>query len=360
MVNCYTEWGELKEVIVGDCLNFNINILDPTFQYVYYDNLVTQKVKKSKQYKIDKTRFKQRVEDLNNLHDTLEKLNIKVRRPIPLSDPILIKTPWWNAICTAPDSPRDTVACIGNNIIESPPSIRGRYFENTHFRDIFQEYFRKGANWISAPKPSLEEHTVELEKHWYEVNKFHDIIEIPNEYEIVFDAANILKFGKDIIFNVGTKNHELGAIWLQRILGNEFRVNKVRLCDSHIDAVIAPLCPGKMLYNPKANEKRNIKENLPKWLQKWDMIPMQDENLDFCMDKEELYLASEEGMFINCLSINEKQLIIQDNAYKTIKILEKNGFEPIPIPFRQGRLFSGGIHCCTVDVDRNENMEDYR
>ncbi len=59
------------------------------------------------------------------------------------------------------------------------------------------------------------------------------------------------------------------------------------------------------------------------------------------------------------LTVKEKRIIIQDNAYNNIKKLEKLGFEPIPIRFSQGRLFSGGIHCCTVDVRRNETMESY-
>lgn len=360
-VNVYTEWAPLEEVVVGDCLNFNVDFDDTIFQFVYHDNLQSQRFKRSKQYKIDRLRFEQRAQDLNNLQTTLEGLGVVVKRPEPLRDAKVFNTPWWKSICTAPDSPRDTFACIGNNIIETPATQKGRYFETTHFKHLFQEYFRGGANWISAPKPFLMDDTVELEDHWDKVpyDKFHTLDEIPEQYDISFDAANFLKFGKDIIFNVGTKNHELGADWLQRTLGDEFRVHKVRLCDSHVDAVIAPLCPGKLLYNPKVNDKRNIKACLPEFLRSWDFIPMGDENIDFCLDDGEIHLASAEGMFINCLSVNEKQVLIQDNAHVTIKTLEQHGFEPIPIPFRQGRLFSGGIHCCTVDVRRNETLEDY-
>jgi len=361
LVSVFTEWGKLEEVIVGDCLNFNVDLEDPTFEFVYYESLKTQKIRKTKQYQIDKKRLEQRSKDLNSLAKTLENLGVIVRRPNPLKTAIGIRTPWFIGICMAPDSPRDTVACIGNNIIETPPIIRGRYFENTHYRDIFMEYFKNGARWISAPKPSLTKESIELENNWISINpkKFHEMEEIESQYEIAFDAANFLKIGKDILFNVGCKNHELGARWLQQILGSEFNVHLTRLCDSHIDGAIALLAPGKILYNPALNAKRNIRDQLPEKMKKWDMIPTEEERLDFCWDEEEIMLASQEGMFMNVLSINETTIMIQDTAINTIKSLKKHGFEVIPIEFNQGRLFSGGLHCCTIDVRRDDCLETF-
>jgi glycine amidinotransferase len=359
-VSVYTEWGPLKEVIVGDCLNFNCNLLDPTFQLVYYEKLATKSFRETEQYRVDKKRFKERVEDLNNLQKVLEELGVTVRRPKPLEKAIPFKTPWFKAICTAPDSVRDIAMCLGDKIIETPPTIRGRYFETHLLHDIFYDYFRQGAKWITSPRPTLDLNRIDVkgEKYWKSIDHYHDMDQM-KDFEINFDAANLLKFGRDIIFNVGSKNHELGAYWLESILGDEFRVHRVRVCDSHIDAVIAPIAPGKMLYNPVGDHKKTLLKQLPDPLKKWDIYPMQEENLDFCLDEGELELATVEGMFINILSVNEKQIVIQDNAYNNIKMLEKLGFEPIPVRFNQGRLFSGGLHCCTIDVRRDEEKEDY-
>ena len=363
-VNVYTEWAPLQEVIVGDCLNFNIDLLDPTFEFVYYENLKSQKHRKTKQYKIDRKRLEQRAADLNRLQKVLEEFGVIVRRPKSLDKAISIKTPHFNAICMAPDSPRDTVACVGQTIIETPPIVRGRYFENMHYREIFLDYFKKGATWVSAPNPMLTKETIDmidLNETWIDVpaDKFHGMKFINPKYEIAFDAANFVKLGTDILFNIGSQNHELGCHWLQSILGNDFDVWPIRLCDSHIDGAIALLAPGKILYNPALDKKRKILEQLPKQMKKWDMIPTEEEDLSFCLDDEEIALASEEGMFMNVLSINQDTVLVQDTAVNTIKSLERHKFEVVPIEFNQGRLFSGGLHCCTVDVRREEDQERY-
>jgi glycine amidinotransferase len=57
--------------------------------------------------------------------------------------------------------------------------------------------------------------------------------------------------------------------------------------------------------------------------------------------------------------LNEKRILIRDNAILTIKALEKAGFTPIPVQLRHSELFGGGIHCSTVDVYRKEDMENY-
>jgi glycine amidinotransferase len=361
-VNVYTEWGPLKEVLLGDCLHASFNLADPTFELVYYENLKSQKYRKTEEYRVDKTRYHQRIEDLKNLHKLLEELGVKVRRPDPLQRAVPFKTPWFKGICQAPDNPRDTMFCIADMIIETPPTVRGRYFETHHWHKILNEYFRGGAKWITAPRPSLTDESIDYEgeKNWKETVDYNKIYEIEPRFEIAFDAANIIKFGKDILFNIGCKNHELGAFWLERILYDYgIRLHRIRACDSHIDAVLAPIAPGAMLYNPVGDKKKNILEQLPAPLKKWDVIPMQEEDLSFCIHDNELILASQEGMFINILSINEKQMVIQDTATNNIKNLEKHGFEPIPITFNQGVIFSGGIHCCTVDIYRDEKCEDY-
>lgn len=358
MVNVFTEWGVLKEAVVGSCLNWSADLSDPTFEMVHYDNLKTQKYRKTSKYQLDKFRYEERTRDLDNFAEVLQNCGVKVHRPLPLKKPTVIKTPWWNGICTAPDNPRDVAICLGDTIVETPPTIRGRYFESMHYRDIFLSLFKQGANWVKAPNPTLEEYTIDPDKNWKRYTETYGLENIEPQFQISFDAANIIKFGKDIIFNIGSKNHELGYYWFKRIFP-EFNIHPVRLCDSHIDAIIAPLCPGVLLYNPQSDKKRSVIPQLPKALQKWKILAMEDESTDCCKSSEEVFLASDEGMHINCLSIGDKSIIIQNTAVKTICMLDKEGFNPIPVPFSQGRLFSGGIHCCSLDLVRDEGMETY-
>lgn len=354
-VKVYTEWGRLKEVVVGNCLNFSVNLNDSTFQMVYYDSLKSQEFQSTDMYTHDIKRLKDRTEDLDNLAKVLESHGVHVYRPSALTEATHIKTPNWGGITTAPDQPRDTFMCVGDTIIETPPTVRGRYFESTHYHELFHNYFRSGARWINAPRPKLTEESIDWYglEHWAETDKFHTLDEIPRVFDIAFDAANCLKLGRDILFNVGNMNAELGVVWLKKMLP-DFNVIPVRITDDHLDGAIMPLRPGTFLYNPKHNEIRDIRSRLPHPYNTWEMIPTEDEDLGSDYTEDEIRIASEQCMALNVLSIDEKKLLIPDDAVNTIASLRRHGFEPIPIPFRHSRLFSGGIHCATTDIRRDD------
>lgn len=39
--------------------------------------------------------------------------------------------------------------------------------------------------------------------------------------------------------------------------------------------------------------------------------------------------------------------------------LSSYGFEIVPVPFRAVGPFGGGLHCATVDIEREGTLEDY-
>jgi glycine amidinotransferase len=353
MVKVFTEWEPLHEVIVGDCLNFKADFEDLTFQMVHYANLKNQNFMASPMYANDKLRLKERGEDLENLASVLMKHGVLVRRPEPLNAAHRIVTADWEAIMTAPDQPRDTFMCIGDTIIETPPIIRGRYYESAHYHKIFKDYVIDGAKWIAAPRSSLTMDSLDIPSltNWKSYHPCDYPGDIPTRFEMAFDAANCLKMGEDILMNIGSRNAELGYYWMQRQLP-EFNIVPVYLTDDHLDGVIMPLKPGVFLYNPKMYSEQELRDKLPRPYKMWDLIPTQDEDLGEDYTSEEIMIASEQCMALNVLSLNEKKLLIPKDAKKTIDLLTKKGFEPIPIRFRHTRLFSGGIHCCTTDVRR--------
>lgn len=51
--------------------------------------------------------------------------------------------------------PRDILIVVGNEIIEAPMAWRARFFEYRAYRPLIKEYFRKGAKWTTAPKPTM-------------------------------------------------------------------------------------------------------------------------------------------------------------------------------------------------------------
>jgi glycine amidinotransferase len=356
-VHVYTEWGQLEEVIFGNSLNFNLKDIDFTFRFLY-ENKDGRFREKTQVYELSEQYVMERQEDLDNLQRILEDFGVVVQRPQQLREITKFRTPTFEAYMTACDSVRDPFFLIGDEIIETPPTNRKRYFENFLVRDIFMDYFRSGAKWTVAPRTTLAEEHLDF-SFWQDTvyDPLNALDNIEEKYEIAFDAANCLKFGRDIVMNVGTKNHELGAMWLQRHLGDQFRVHPVRLCDSHIDGNFLPLAPGKLLVNPRRmHEKYDL---LPEPLKKWDMIMLEDRDLKFDYPSTHLQIASTAGMVVNALSIDEKHVLIRDNAPLTRKALERAGFEPIPIQLRHCEIFAGGIHCATVDVRRKEDLEEY-
>jgi len=222
------------------------------------------------------------------------------------------------------------------------------------------DYYRKGARWSSAPRPMLLDKSFDYSYLKREKAMFPDIdiraVEnTPEDYEIIFDAAQCLKFGKDIVMNVSTQNHVLGAEWLQRHLGEQYRIHQVRLTDNHIDGMIMPLRPGVLLINPmNMHDKKHL---LPKPLQGWDTLVMPEEEKGNYPVGEVLLASS--SISVNVLPIDEKRIIVYEDMPKLIKTLERKGFTPIPIKFRHARIFGGGIHCATLDTIRDGKLEDY-
>ena len=183
---------------------------------------------------------------------------------------------------------------------------------------------------------------------------------IKNSYdnmEIMFDGAQCLKFGHDIVMNISTYNHQLGFDWLTRHLGDSYRIHPVKITDHHIDGMFMPLKPGVLLINSSTMEGKL--NELPKELQKWKVIKVPSAHIE---DKAKIQLASE-NINVNVLPLDTKRVIVftQDGKpdAQFCDVLDENGFEPITIQLRHSRLFGGGAHCVTLDTVRKGNKERY-
>ncbi len=358
----YTEFGNLKEVIVGREIQFNKRLMDSTFKIFYKHNIENTQFNDFNDYSITSEIISERIEDLNNLANTLSNLGIKVHRPDIVSTPKKIVTPTFDGVLhSSASNVRDMTFTYANSIIETPPLIRGRYFENLGMYDIFMDYFKNGSDWIKAPNPKLLDTTVDFSP----LQQKRDYNNIPKQYDMAIDAAQFTKIGKDILCNKSTFNHELGYMWMKRILEKEGATLHIldSMIDNHIDGSLVVLRPGTFLVNESCLLKP-IKEYLPKKFKNWDMLTTGDIKIK-PMNESEFYnigyskLASTRGMDVNVLSINDNTVIVNESAVSTIDILDKNGFNVIPIKLRHSELFGGGIHCHTLDMVRENEQKDY-
>lgn len=335
MVNVNNEWGKLKEVIVGTVDNANM----PTHaKDLHCINYATEDyIPKDEIGFWDDKVYEETYEDLENLSKVLTDAGVVVRRPTPIQTPRTISNGYWETTQYYTFCPRDTVTVIGNNIIESPMSLRSRQYETDCFKDIFIEKMEQGANWVSAPKPRLADSMYQRE----------DLSKITlNNEEPVFDAANILRCNDDILYLVSNTGNLKGAKWLQNFLGDQYRIHTLENIYSyiHIDSTIAVLREGLCLLNPE----RVNENNMPEYLKSWDKIwcpPMVDIGYHKT-NRASVWIG------VNLLSVDENTIIVDNRQTELIKELKKYNIDALDCQIRHSRTLGGSFHCVTADLVR--------
>jgi glycine amidinotransferase len=357
-VHVYTEWGPLKEVIVGDCFLLSDHNVDLSFRLFFHDNIKDELIQNS--LSVQKRLVEQRQEDLDALAVQLEALGIVVHRPQQLERVESFATPEFTDHLRPVDNPRDQSFIYGNTIIETPCIWRSRYFENDLLKVIFQHYFERGSNWITAPRPIMKDESFDLsyvqrsEKQAIDWN-YYD--RLTKNFEIMFDGAQCLRFGRDILMNVSNENHRLGAKWLQSALKGQANLHLVELTDHHIDGMLMPLRPGLLLINHSSMPSKT--DLLPPALQKWEQITVpypQEPSLN------QVALASV-NIAVNVLPLSPDHVMIFgstiDECAPLAELLEKEGLKVTAVQLRHSRLFGGGLHCVTLDTVREDALENF-
>lgn len=343
-IQSWNEWDTLKSVIVGRADGARVPHADRSLKSISYAGLADASTIPSGPYPeqvIEETR-----EDLELLCDVFRSQGVEVLRPQITDTSISFKTPQWASDGQYIYCPRDSVLIHGDLIIEAPMPLRARYFENLAYRDIFMRAFQQGARWMSAPKPMLLDENYSSETS--------PGIPTLNNNEICFDAANVLRCGKDLFYLVSNSGNKLGAQWLQSILGAEFRVHALEGIYSymHIDSTISFLRPGLVLLNPS----RMNKDNLPEVLKNWEII--------WCPEPTDIgfykpYENASKWIGMNLLMLNPHLAVVEKNQLNLIRELEKKKVDVIPVQMRHQRTLGGGAHCVTLDLHREGSLENY-
>lgn len=357
----YTEFWKLKEVIVWNVQNYNLEKLDITFKVAYWENMKESTFSNFIDYKVDKQKIIERTEDLDNFAKILSENGIKVRRPDQLKEFKSFKTPNFSWFLTPVSNPRDKVIIYWNKIIETPALCTKRYFENQLLYKMFLEMFNDyWYIWLSAPMPPLKRENFD-ESYWLDEKDFNNFDK--NNFDIAFDAAHIIKIWKDLLFNISSYNHELWANWLQSLLWPEVNIHKVyQLDDTHIDWKISVLRPWTFLINNSMMDK-DIKSYLPAKFHDWEFIYTSDYReypTDYINDNTNfIELCSLRWADTNVLSLDENTVCVIEDAVNTIEVLRKKWFKVIPVKMRHCELFWWWLHCVTLDIDRDDKFIDY-
>jgi glycine amidinotransferase/scyllo-inosamine-4-phosphate amidinotransferase 1 len=353
LVNVHNEWDPVEEIIVGSALQAYFPTDDTNY-------LAIEEIDSHTAAKLAGTQLPQQIieeteEDINIFIEHLTRLKITVKRPTQIPQQHKPEIDGWRTNKYFCYCPRDVLLAVGNTIIETPNVLHYRYFETLSYKEILLNYLQSGSKWIAAPKPALSPQVTYLTTaHSNDVASSSENNLALANLEPLFDAANILRAGRDLFYLVSNAGNELGAQWLQNTLGNQYTVHPCRNIYSgvHIDTTFALLRPGLVLINPT---HVNL-DNLPEPLKKWDVLvaPTMVESAYSALQP-----ISSAWIGMNLLMLAPDLAVVDAHQTELIRMLEQKGINTLPLKLRHSRLLSGGFHCITLDVRRTGTLENY-
>jgi len=301
---------------------------------------------------------------LDTLAGLLESRGVRVDRPEPLQ---------WNQAVMTPDfstgssfgcmPPRAVLLTVGKEILSAPMSFRCRFWEYLAYNSLMPKYFDEDpvVRWEQAPRPRLSD--AAYKAGYFDEITIEERLErtaeldfVTTEHEPLFDAADVLRMGKDLFCQHGLTTNRRGMQWLQRHYPAH-RVHAVNFPGDpypiHIDATFVPLRPGLVMNNPNRKlpeEQRKIFET-----NDWEIVdaaqPAHEAPPPLCY--------SSVWLSMNVLILDHSTVIVEASEVNQIEQLDALGFNVLPVEFRDAYPFGGGLHCATGDVLREGNCEDY-
>jgi len=301
---------------------------------------------------------------LDTLAGLLESRGVWVDRPEPLQ---------WNQAVMTPDfstgssfgcmPPRDVLLTVGKEILSAPMSFRCRFWEYLAYHSLMQKYFDEDPEfrWEQAPRPRLSD--AAYKAGYFDEITIEERLErtaeldfVTTEHEPLFDAADVLRMGKDLFCQHGLTTNRRGMQWLQRHYPAH-RVHAVNFPGDpypiHIDATFVPLRPGLVMNNPN----RKLPEGQRKIFETndWEIVdaaqPAHEAPPPLCY--------SSVWLSMNVLILDHSTVIVEASEVNQMEQLDALGFNVLPVEFRDAYPFGGGLHCATGDVFREGNCEDY-
>lgn len=341
LVNSYTSWQPLEEVIVG-------RAYDPD----YFDFLNNVQVRRQLQQILAET-----AEDLDNLQKTIELYGAKVHRPqlppkhIFESNQIHVD----EGIPIPPLTPRDWQITLGQKLL--------RMLNIPELNDVCALY----GDQVINPHDN--------EEHFDETCVLNGA-----------SASCIVRVGRDIFFDNSEFLTPIQSRWIvDNCLGPDYRIHEA-VTDGHGDAVFAILKPGVILSS-KHDVNLDFSKDFPGWevCKVWDpsiwaamevgkfkednfngrwYVQGQTPTAEFTKFVDE-YLnkwtgfVSETVFDVNCLVLDEQHVIFSAYNKQVFDFCKKHKIEPIICELRHSYFWDGGISCCTQDIRRRGGLETY-
>jgi glycine amidinotransferase len=366
-VSSHNEWDALEEVIVGTIDGVTVPPLTHEMKVMvrrdYWDYYRQHAGESYPEHLV-----KGAAKALDNLQNVLEDQGVEVTRPEGVDyATTTFRTPYFSSTGFFNADVRDVLLVVGDEIIEAPMALPPRYFEHAKYRPLLQEYFERGCRWSAAPKCSMGRHMYDYDYPEEHLAFFRGDPNIPdgvgplggrymtNEFEPCFDAADFVRFGRDIFAQRSQVTNELGIRWLERHLGEGYRVHRIKFRSAgpvHVDTSWVPLGEGRVLTCP---DRPLLSADIEEMFTRagWEIIEAPEG-----VAPAEFQLSSR-WLSMNLLVIDEERVVVEKHEAPTIRMLRKLGIKPVLVDFKDHYVFGGGLHCATLDVRRRGELKSY-
>ena len=337
-VSSFTSWQPLEEVIVGRAYTPD-----------YFDFIEDRTVRDQLAHILAETN-----EDLDNLQKVCETYGAIVKRP-GLIDKDLFQNLQTkdNGAPLPPLTPRDWQITLGDKLL--------RVLKVNELDDICNEYGDAVIN------PHGE--------YW--------------DPDCILNGASascIVRVGTDVFFDNSDYLHPEQSRWIQEnCLDSRYRFHEA-ITDGHGDAVFAILKPG-VLLSSKWDDQLDLDADFPGWdvskLESstiWHAMAVgkfKEENFNGAwyvqgqtpteeftkfVDtylKEWVGYVSDTVFDVNCLVLDEENVIFSAYNKQVFDYCEKHRINPIISELRHSYFWDGGVSCCTQDIRRTGSLETY-
>jgi hypothetical protein len=338
LVNSFTSWQPLEEVIVGRAYSPD-----------YFDFIDNAQVRNQLQQILAETE-----EDLNNLQHTIERYGARVLRPnLPNKDSFVWHQIEGGGAPMPPLTPRDWQITLGNRLL--------RVLNMEALDEICQNY----GDAVVNPHRG----------RW--------------DSDCILNGASascIVRVGRDVFFDNSDFLRPEQTRWIvNNVLGTDYRIHEA-VTDGHGDAVFAILKPGVIL-----SSKHDVNLNLARDFPGWDVCKIWDSSIWAAMEVGKFKYESSPGAWyvqgqtptpeftqfvdtylskwtgfvaetvfdVNCLVLDESHVIFSAYNRQVFDYCRKHGIEPIICELRHSYFWDGGISCCTQDIRRRGGLETY-
>ena len=320
-VNCFSEDGELKEVIFGRVDDLRIDDYHPSYDFAGPKAISMMKKFGGKLFSEADPEWYKKVKDSSeNAVDFLKSRGIVVHRPrentkVEMANFALegkININLYN---------RDSLVAIGNTLVETSFKAAGRLRNKYAVRNISMELMRRGNPVISMPQPL----------DTFEHNEKESPLVEGGDVEI--DNGNIY------IGNSGQAANSLGVLWFKNAFPDwnvhEIKVSSKRFPHQHLDCAMVIFKKWGCIL---VDDIIGGYDGLPKPLKEKKWI--------------ELTFEEATDKLANFIAINPEEVLMPTEAKRLRKEVEKLGIKVHHLPYYDVGKLGGSLRCNTCPIYR--------